>query len=163
MSEKTKLFTCQHCGQPNAVRVSVSINASPQATPVPLRSPNQGFLIESVVRFVADHYGLKMRELKRHIKESRIVLVRQIIMWLLVKHYDCTLIQAARAVGHEDHSTASHACARLAARRDRLDSFREETDQLAAAITQRFVPRSKLPPHPIAAIIVSGQGAAPPS
>lgn len=143
MANQTKIFDCQHCGEPNAVTVSVTLAASVKATPAPLHSPNQGLVIRVVVEFVANRYGLAVHILKHRSREDRLVLPRQICVWLLVTYYGCTLIEAARAVGREDPSTASHALARIQTRRERLASFREETDSLAAAITQRIAPRPR--------------------
>lgn len=163
MNKQTEFFNCQHCGRENTVTVTVRVSASHAETPATLESSSKSVIVRAVVEYVAKFYGVQVRDLKSRTRESHNVLARQVCAWILVHFYQCSYLEAARAIWRDNHSTTYHACRRVEARRERLDQFREETDNLATAVQQRIAPLKSRAPNPVAALIVAGQGAAAPS
>ncbi len=69
--------------------------------------------VEEVQKLVADHYKVKVTDLKATSRAKQIVVPRQIAMWLIKKHLDKSLMDIGRAFGGKDHTTVMNALERV--------------------------------------------------
>ncbi len=69
--------------------------------------------IELIQRNVCDFYNLRLHELKAKDNSKRIVVPRQVAMWLARELTDCSLPEIARAFGDKHHTTVLHSIAKI--------------------------------------------------
>lgn len=69
--------------------------------------------MEDVQKMVADHYKLKIVDLKSASRAKQIVVPRQISMYLIKKHLDKPLTEIGRIFGDRDHTTVMNALERV--------------------------------------------------
>ena len=69
--------------------------------------------IDDVQRLVADHFKLRVVDLKARSRTKPLVLARQMSMYLVKKHLDKSLVEIGRAFGGKDHSTVINAIKRV--------------------------------------------------
>ncbi len=85
--------------------------------------------IEDVQKIVADHYKVRVVDLKARSRTQPLVTARQISMYLVKKHLDKSLVEIGRSFGGKDHSTVINALRRvedqLAANPDIKNDFNE--------------------------------------
>lgn len=93
------------------------------AQPTPPSVPE---LLEIVARF----YNLTVEELKGPARSRRIVLPRQIAMYLLREEAGLSFPQIGSELGGRDHSTVMHGHEKIAARIARDEAFRREMLQI---------------------------------
>ena len=61
----------------------------------------------------AQHFGLKLTDLKGQKRHRSVVVPRMIAMFLTRKHTSLSYPDIGRAFGGRDHSTAIHACQKI--------------------------------------------------
>lgn len=89
---------------------------------------------ENISATVAQHYGLKARELASKSRKQNIVQARQIAMYLCHKYTEMSYSQIGRQFGGRDHSTVLHSCNQVARRMSIDKSYRHEVEELEAAL-----------------------------
>ena len=69
--------------------------------------------IDDVQKIVADHFKVRVIDLKARSRTQPLVTARQISMYLVKKHLDKSLVEIGRAFGGKDHSTVINALRRI--------------------------------------------------
>lgn len=69
--------------------------------------------LEDIQKLVADHFKVKVADLKSTTRAKMIVVPRQIAMYLIKKHLDRPLVEIGRAFGGKDHTTVMNALERI--------------------------------------------------
>lgn len=69
--------------------------------------------LEDIQKLVADHFKVKIADLKSSTRAKQIVIPRQISMFLIKKHLDKSLVDIGRAFGGKDHTTVINALERV--------------------------------------------------
>jgi chromosomal replication initiation ATPase DnaA len=77
--------------------------------PLPERTP------EKVLAFIAERYGVSEDELRNHSRIPKLVLPRQILMYILRNELKMSLPDIGRFLGR-DHSTILYACEKISGR-----------------------------------------------
>lgn len=69
--------------------------------------------LEEIQKLVADHFKVKMTDLKSSTRAKPIVVPRQISMYLIKKFLDKSLVDIGKAFGGKDHTTVMNALERV--------------------------------------------------
>jgi len=69
--------------------------------------------ISEIQKLVADHFKVKVSDLKSKSRTKQLVIARQTAMYLIKKHLDKSLVDIGRAFGGKDHSTVINALKRI--------------------------------------------------
>lgn len=69
--------------------------------------------LEEIQKLVADHFKVKMTDLKSSTRAKPIVVPRQIAMYLIKKFLDRSLVDIGKAFGGKDHTTVMNALERV--------------------------------------------------
>ncbi|MEN0057840.1 MAG: chromosomal replication initiator protein DnaA [Bdellovibrio sp.] len=69
--------------------------------------------VEDVMKLVADHYKVRVLDLKSSTRAKPIVVPRQIAMYLIKKFLDKSLVDIGKAFGGKDHTTVMNALDRV--------------------------------------------------
>lgn len=69
--------------------------------------------IEEVMKIVADHFDIKLSDLKSSLRAKPIVVPRQIAMYLIKKFMDKSFVDIGKAFGGKDHTTVMNAIERV--------------------------------------------------
>jgi chromosomal replication initiator protein len=77
--------------------------------------------LESIQRFVADHYQLKVSDLKSRNNSKSVALPRQVAMYLCKALTQASLPEIGRSFGGKHHSTVIHSIKKIEALRKRED------------------------------------------
>jgi chromosomal replication initiator protein len=75
--------------------------------------PSRNLTTEVIQRVTAQHFGLKLTDLKGQKRHRSVVVPRMIAMFLTRKHTSLSFPDIGRAFGGRDHSTAIHACQKI--------------------------------------------------
>ncbi len=73
--------------------------------------------IELIQKTVCDFYGLRLHELKAKDNSKRVVVPRQVAMWLARRLTQASLPEIARAFGDKHHTTVLHSIAKITKQR----------------------------------------------
>ncbi len=90
--------------------------------------------VEEVQKIVADHYRVKITDLKATSRAKQIVVPRQIAMWLIKKHLDKSLVDIGRAFGGKDHTTVMNALDRVQYLQNTDLDIKNDIDELTTRI-----------------------------
>ena len=69
--------------------------------------------VEEIMKLVADHFKVRISDLKASTRAKPIVVPRQIAMYLIKKHLDKSLVDIGKAFGGKDHTTVMNAIDRV--------------------------------------------------
>lgn len=69
--------------------------------------------VEEIMKIVADHYKVRIQDLKSSTRAKPIVVPRQIAMYLIKKFLDKSLVDIGKAFGGKDHTTVMNALDRV--------------------------------------------------
>jgi len=69
--------------------------------------------LEDIQKLVADHFKVRVADLKATTRAKPIVVPRQIAMYLIKKHLDRSLVEIGRSFGGKDHTTVMNALERI--------------------------------------------------
>ena len=69
--------------------------------------------IEAIQRQVAEHFGMKVPELKQKNNSRQIVVPRQIAMYLAKQMTEASLPEIGRQFGGKHHTTVMHSIAKI--------------------------------------------------
>ncbi len=69
--------------------------------------------VETIQKIVAEHFKVRVQDLKSTARAKQIVVPRQISMYLIKRHLDKSLVDIGRAFGGKDHTTVMNALERV--------------------------------------------------
>jgi len=95
-----------------------------------LPDPSRHLTVEAIQKLVADHYNIKLAELKSARRLKTLTGPRQIAMYLCRKHVKSSFPELGLKFGGKDHSTVVHAVQKVERRISEDPSFRKEVDSL---------------------------------
>jgi len=90
--------------------------------------------IEGIQKVVADHYSLKVAELKAKNNSRRVAEPRQMAMFLCRKLTECSLPQIGREFGGKHHTTVLHSIRKVEGKCNKDPKFESTLSKLANAI-----------------------------
>ncbi len=90
--------------------------------------------LEDIQKLVADHYKVRVTDLKSTTRAKQIVVPRQISMYLIKKHLDKSLVDIGRAFGGKDHTTVMNALQRVDLLQGRDLTIKSDIDELTTRI-----------------------------
>jgi chromosomal replication initiator protein len=90
--------------------------------------------LEDIQKLVADHYKVRVTDLKSTTRAKQIVVPRQISMYLIKKHLDKSLVDIGRAFGGKDHTTVMNALERVTLLQGRDLTIKSDIDELTTRI-----------------------------
>ncbi len=99
-----------------------------------LRTDDKPVTIEMIQKFVADHYNLKISELKAKNNSKSVVLPRQIAMYLTKSLTGASLPEIGKEFGGKHHSTVIHSIDKIGGLRKQDADF----DRLIHSFVQAF-------------------------
>jgi chromosomal replication initiator protein len=95
-----------------------------------LPDPSRHITVETIQKLVADHYNIKLTELKSPRRLKTLTGPRQIAMYLCRKYVKSSYPELGLKFGGKDHSTVVHAVQKIERRIEEEPSFRKELDGL---------------------------------
>jgi chromosomal replication initiator protein len=90
--------------------------------------------VETIQKLVADHFNLKVTELKSKTNSQQIAFPRQVAMYLCHKMTECSLPEIGRRFGGKHHSTVIHAIKKIDLKREREKEFDRLVDNFAQSL-----------------------------
>lgn len=90
--------------------------------------------LEDIQRLVADHYKVKIADLKSPTRAKVIVVPRQVAMYLIKKHLDKALVEIGRSFGGKDHTTVMNALERVEFLAQKDIDIKNDIDELTTRI-----------------------------
>lgn len=69
--------------------------------------------IDEIQRLTADHFGVRLTDMKSKSRMKPIVTARQAAMYLIKKHLDKSLVDIGRSFGGKDHTTVMNSLRRI--------------------------------------------------
>lgn len=69
--------------------------------------------VEEIMKLVADHFKVRLQDMKSSTRAKPIVVPRQIAMYLIKKYLDKSLVDIGKAFGGKDHTTVMNALERV--------------------------------------------------
>jgi chromosomal replication initiator protein len=88
----------------------------------------------TIQKIVAEHFGVKVQDIKSKKRTKEIVIPRQISMYLCKHLTDCSLSDIGNDFGGKDHSTVIHACKQVEQRMKKDDDFQRKIQYLTEKI-----------------------------
>jgi len=99
-----------------------------------LHTEDRPITIEMIQKFVADHYNVKLTELKARNNAKAVAVPRQIAMYLTKALTDASLPEIGKGFGGKHHSTVIHSVRKI----DTLRKRDPEFDRLINSFVQAF-------------------------
>lgn len=90
--------------------------------------------LEDIQKLVADHFKVKISDLKSTTRAKQIVVPRQISMYLIKKHLDKPLVEIGRNFGGKDHTTVMNAIERVEYLQQKDLDIKSDVDELTTRI-----------------------------
>ncbi len=87
--------------------------------------------VETIVKGVAEHFGIKVADMKTKKRTKEIALPRQVAMYLSRELTDVSLSDIGKNVGGKDHATVIYACKQMTERRAADEDFDRMLESLA--------------------------------
>jgi chromosomal replication initiator protein len=72
-----------------------------------------GITVDEIQKMCADHYKVRIPDLKSRTRTKPLVVARQVAMYLIKKHLDKSLVDIGRSFGGKDHTTVMNALRRV--------------------------------------------------
>lgn len=91
-------------------------------------------LIETIIKVVANYYGLKVQDLKKVTRRQKIVLPRQIAMYLIRTHTKLGFKDIGEFLGGKDHTTILHAVQKIEKSFEENSAIREAIENIEKLI-----------------------------
>ncbi len=108
----------------------ISIEMAKEVLKNVLPDPSRNMTVEAIQKLVADHYNIKLSELKSARRLRSLTNPRQIAMYLCRKHVKSSFPELGLKFGGKDHSTVVHAVQKVTRRLTEDPSFRKEVDSI---------------------------------
>ncbi|MCO5112774.1 MAG: chromosomal replication initiator protein DnaA [Bdellovibrionaceae bacterium] len=90
--------------------------------------------VEEVQQMVADHYKVRVSDLKSKSRIKPIVTARQVAMFLIKQHLGKSLVEIGRAFGGRDHTTVINAVKRTEIQQSKDSDLASDIDELVTSI-----------------------------
>lgn len=90
--------------------------------------------IEEIQRLSAEHYQVRLPDLKSKTRTKPLVTARQVAMWLVKKHLDKPLVDIGRAFGGKDHTTVINALRRVEGKLNKDPEIKKDIEELETRI-----------------------------
>ena len=87
---------------------------------------DKAITIEAIQKFVAEHYNLKMVDLKSRNNSKSIAMPRQVAMYLCKSLTDASLPEIGRSFGGKHHSTVIHSIRKVEDLRKKDSNFNSQ-------------------------------------
>jgi chromosomal replication initiator protein len=89
---------------------------------------------EDIQKMVADHYKVRISDLKSTTRSKNIVVPRQVSMYLIKRHLDKSLVDIGRQFGGKDHTTVMNAIERVEHLQAKDLDFKNDLEELVTRI-----------------------------
>jgi chromosomal replication initiator protein len=86
--------------------------------------------VEAIMKAAAEHYGIRVQEMKAKKRTRDIALPRQVAMYLSRDLTEASLSDIGKHMGGKDHATVIYACKQIEARMGRDDNFQRMVKNL---------------------------------
>lgn len=86
--------------------------------------------LEEVQKLTADHFKVRIADLKSKNRSKPLVTARQVAMYLIKKHLDKSLVDIGRAFGGKDHTTVINALRRIEDQHSRDPDLKKDIQDL---------------------------------
>jgi chromosomal replication initiator protein len=90
--------------------------------------------VEDIQKLVADHYKVKVIDLKSSSRAKSIVIPRQAAMFLIKKYLDKSLVDIGKIFGNKDHTTVINALQRIQSLQTKDPEIKKDIEELTARI-----------------------------
>lgn len=90
--------------------------------------------VEEITRIVAEHFKVKINDLKSSTRAKPIVVPRQICMYMIKKFLDKSLVDIGKAFGGKDHTTVMNALQRVQYLQQNDQDFFKDIEELETRI-----------------------------
>lgn len=90
--------------------------------------------IDDIQKMVADHYKVRLPDLKSKTRTKPLVVARQVAMFLVKKHLDKSLVDIGRSFGGKDHTTVMNALRRIDDQLNKDSEIKRDIDELEGRI-----------------------------
>ncbi len=90
--------------------------------------------IEDIQKMVADHFKVRISDLKSTTRAKQIVVPRQIAMFLIKRHLDKSLVDIGKAFGGKDHTTVMNALERVELLQSKDLDIKNQIEELVTRI-----------------------------
>lgn len=90
--------------------------------------------IQDIQKLVADHFNVKVNDIKSSNRSKPLVTARQTAMFLIKNHMDKSLQDIGRAFGGKDHSTVINAIRKIKNEREKNLDLRKDIEELESRI-----------------------------
>ncbi|NUN05418.1 MAG: chromosomal replication initiator protein DnaA [Bdellovibrio sp.] len=90
--------------------------------------------VEEIMKIVADHFKVRILDLKSSTRAKPIVVPRQIAMYLIKKFLDKSLVDIGKAFGGKDHTTVMNALDRVKSLQAADQDFSKDIEDLETRI-----------------------------
>lgn len=123
---KVKMFT-ELQGLPITIEVAKQILAGHDGDSTPLT-------MDEILRISAEHFKIRINDLKSTNRAKPIVTARQVAMYLAKKYLNKSLMDIGRAFGGKDHSTVINAIKRIDSQQIKDTELRRDLEELQTKI-----------------------------
>jgi len=89
---------------------------------------------EEILKLVAEHYSLKVSDVKSISRAKQVVVPRQVCMYLIKKHLDKSLVDIGKIFGGKDHTTVMNAIDRVSFLQAKDLDFKNDIEDLTTRI-----------------------------
>lgn len=90
--------------------------------------------IDDIQKLVADHYKVRLPDLKSKTRTKPLVTARQVAMFLVKKHLDKSLVDIGRSFGGKDHTTVMNALRRIEDQLNKDSEIKRDIEELEGRI-----------------------------
>ena len=90
--------------------------------------------IDDVQKLVAEHYKVRVPDLKSKTRTKPLVVARQVAMYLVKKHLDKSLMDIGRSFGGKDHTTVMNALRRIEDQLNKDSEIKRDLEDLESRI-----------------------------
>lgn len=90
--------------------------------------------VEDIQRLVADHYRVRIVDLKSTNRSKPLVTARQVAMYLIKKNLDKSLVDIGRHFGGKDHTTVINSLKRVESQQAKDSDLKKDLDELQGRI-----------------------------
>lgn len=90
--------------------------------------------VDEILRIVAEHYKIRITDLKSSSRARPIVVPRQIAMWLIKKFLDKSLVEIGKTFGGRDHTTVINSLEKVESTQAKDLQFKSDIEDLVTQI-----------------------------
>lgn len=89
---------------------------------------------EDIQKLVADHYKVKVADLKSKNRSKNVLMPRQIAMYLIKKHLDKSLVDIGTSFGGRDHTTVLNSLSKIENLQEKDKDIKNDLEELTTRI-----------------------------